>query len=77
MNRTQIKNIDRKTRKSILVCDDESDLLLMFQIHLESQYNVMTVVSGKACIDKINELKKKNEMIDLGTLGLQAGRHFR
>ena len=61
----QIKNIERKTRKSILVCDDESDLLLMFQIHLESQYNVLTVVSGKACIDKINELKKKNEMIDL------------
>ena len=73
MNREQIKNNDRKTRKSILVCDDESDLLLMFQIHLESQYNVMTVVSGKACIDKINELKKKNEMIDLVLLDYKLG----
>jgi CheY-like chemotaxis protein len=73
MNRSQIKNIDRKTRKSILVCDDESDLLLMFQIHLESQYNVLTVVSGKACIDKINELKKKNEMIDLVLLDYKLG----
>jgi DNA-binding response OmpR family regulator len=45
----------------------------MFQIHLESQYNVLTVVSGRACIDKINELKKKNEMIDLVLLDYKLG----
>jgi DNA-binding response OmpR family regulator len=69
----QTQHIDKRVRKSILVCDDESDLLLMFQIHLESQYNVLTVVSGRECIDKINELKKKNEKIDLVLLDYKLG----
>ena len=69
----QPEHIDRKRRKSILVCDDESDLLLMFQIHLESQYNVLTVVTGKECIDRVSELKKKNEMIDLVLLDYKLG----
>ena len=67
------QHIDKRVRRSILVCDDESDLLLMFQIHLESQYNVLTVVSGRECIDKINEIKKKNEKIDLVLLDYKLG----
>ena len=69
----QTQDIDKRGRRSILVCDDEADLLLMFQIHLESQYNVLTVVSGRQCIDKINELKKKNEKIDLVLLDYKLG----
>lgn len=69
----QPEHIDRKRRKSILVCDDESDLLLMFRIHLESQYNVSTVLTGKECIDRVSELKKKNEMIDLVLLDYKLG----
>jgi DNA-binding response OmpR family regulator len=69
----QTQHIDRRVRRSILVCDDESDLLLMFQIHLESQYNVLTVLSGRECIDKINEIKKKNEKIDLVLLDYKLG----
>jgi DNA-binding response OmpR family regulator len=69
----ETQHIDKRVRRSILVCDDESDLLLMFQIHLESQYNVLTVVSGRECIDKINEVKKKNEKIDLVLLDYKLG----
>ncbi|HEY6405375.1 MAG TPA: response regulator [Nitrososphaeraceae archaeon] len=69
----QTQHIDKRIRRSILVCDDESDLLLMFQIHLESQYNVLTVVSGRECIDKIIELKKKDEKIDLVLLDYKLG----
>jgi DNA-binding response OmpR family regulator len=69
----QTQHIDKRVRRSILVCDDESDLLLMFQIHLESQYNVLTVLSGRECIDKINEIKKKNEKIDLVLLDYKLG----
>lgn len=73
MSSKQTQHIDKRIRRSILVCDDESDLLLMFQIHLESQYNVLTVVSGRECIDKINELKKKDEKIDLVLLDYKLG----
>jgi CheY-like chemotaxis protein len=58
-------NANYSDKRTVLVCDDESDLLLMFQIHLESQYNVLTVDSGKACLDKVTEYKNKNEKIDL------------
>jgi DNA-binding response OmpR family regulator len=70
---TQAQHVDKRVRRSILVCDDESDLLLMFQIHLESQYNVLTVVSGRECIDKIHDLKIKNEKIDLVLLDYKLG----
>jgi DNA-binding response OmpR family regulator len=73
MSSKETQHLDKRIRRSILVCDDESDLLLMFQIHLESQYNVLTVVSGRECIDKINELKKKNEKIDLVLLDYKLG----
>jgi hypothetical protein len=41
--------------KTILVCDDESDLFLMIRIHLEPQYIVLTVESGKTYFDKVTD----------------------
>jgi CheY-like chemotaxis protein len=75
MNGDQKKEgrIDNLARKTILVCDDEADLLLMFRIHLESRYNVLTVDSGKACIDKLIERKSKNEKVDLLLLDYKLG----
>jgi CheY-like chemotaxis protein len=75
MNGEQKKGgrIDNSARKTILVCDDETDLLLMFRIHLESRYNVLTVDSGKACIDKLIDRKNKNEKIDLLLLDYKLG----
>jgi response regulator RpfG family c-di-GMP phosphodiesterase len=67
------EDIRLSVRKTILVCDDETDLLLMFRIHLESQYNVLTVDSGKSCIDTILDCKNKNEEIDLLLLDYKLG----
>ena len=75
MNGDQKKggSADNLARKTILVCDDETDLLLMFRIHLESRYNVLTVDSGKACIDKLIDHKNKNEKVDLLLLDYKLG----
>jgi response regulator RpfG family c-di-GMP phosphodiesterase len=67
------EDIRLSVRKTILVCDDETDLLLMFRIHLESQYNVITVDSGKSCVDTILDCKNKNEEIDLLLLDYKLG----
>jgi response regulator RpfG family c-di-GMP phosphodiesterase len=67
------EDIRRSVRKTILVCDDETDLLLMFRIHLESQYKVLTVNSGKSCVDTILDYKNKNEEIDLLLLDYKLG----
>jgi response regulator RpfG family c-di-GMP phosphodiesterase len=68
-----IRDLQRPVQKTILVCDDETDLLLMFRIYLESQYNVLTVDSGQACIDIVLDLKNKNEEIDLLLLDYKLG----
>jgi response regulator RpfG family c-di-GMP phosphodiesterase len=67
------EDIRHSVRKTILICDDETDLLLMFRIHLESQYNVLTVDSGKSCVDTILDCKNKNEEIDLLLLDYKLG----
>ena len=67
------EDVQRSVQKTILVCDDETDLLLMFRIYLESQYKVLTVDSGKSCIDTILEHRNKNEEIDLLLLDFKLG----
>jgi response regulator RpfG family c-di-GMP phosphodiesterase len=67
------QDVQRSVQKTILVCDDETDLLLMFRIYLESQYKVLTVDSGRSCIDTILDLKNKNEEIDLLLLDYKLG----
>lgn len=66
-------DVHLSVQKTILVCDDETDLLLMFRIYLESQYKVLTVDSGTSCIDTILEHKNKNEEIDLLLLDYKLG----
>ena len=67
------EDVQHSSKKTILVCDDETDLLLMFRIYLESQYKILTVDSGKSCIDTILEHKNKNEEIDLLLLDYKLG----
>jgi CheY-like chemotaxis protein len=47
-------------KKTILICEDESDLLLTFKIVLKSKYDVISVNSGKACIDMY--IKERNKI---------------
>jgi response regulator RpfG family c-di-GMP phosphodiesterase len=67
------EDVQHSVQKTILVCDDETDLLLMFRIYLESQYNILTVDSGQSCIDTILDLKNKNQEIDLLLLDYKLG----
>ena len=67
------EDVQLSVQKTILVCDDETDLLLMFRIYLESHYKVLTVDSGTSCIDTILEHKNKNEEIDLLLLDYKLG----
>ena len=44
-------------KKTVMVCDDEPDLRLLFGLTLKSKYNVIQVESGKNCIEKYIEEK--------------------
>ena len=64
--------MDRK--KTIMICDDETDLLEMFQLALAGEYKILTADSGKGCIERYFEEKKvKGEKIDLLLLDYRLG----
>jgi DNA-binding response OmpR family regulator len=61
-------------KKTIIICDDEIDLLEMFQVALSREYETLTVDSGKDYIEKYFEEKKvKNKKIDILLLDYKLG----
>jgi CheY-like chemotaxis protein len=60
-------------RRTVMICDDERDLLLMFAIELETKYNVMTAASGEECIQKYVDERHKGRKIDLILLDYRLG----
>jgi CheY-like chemotaxis protein len=44
-------------KKTVMICDDEQDLLELFGLALQSKYNVILVSSGEDCIEKFIDEK--------------------
>ena len=64
--------MDRK--KTVMICDDEIDLLDMFQLALGTEYEILTADCGKDCIGKYFEEKKvKGKKIDILLLDYRLG----
>jgi response regulator RpfG family c-di-GMP phosphodiesterase len=62
-----------RSRRTVLICDDERDLLLMFAIELRTKYNVLTAKSGEECIKKYRDTKRLGRKIDLILLDYKLG----
>jgi response regulator RpfG family c-di-GMP phosphodiesterase len=60
-------------KKTIMVCDDEPDLLQLFGMVLKSKYNVILVSSGEDCIDKFVEEKTQGNKVHLILLDYRLG----
>ncbi|HJR47197.1 MAG TPA: response regulator [Nitrososphaeraceae archaeon] len=61
------------TRKTVMICDDETDLLYLFKSALEPTYHVLAVESGRDCIEKFIEEKQKGEKVDVLLLDYKLG----
>ena len=60
-------------KKTVMVCDDEQDLRLLFGLTLKLKYNVIQVESGKNCIEKYIEEKNRGNKIHLILLDYRLG----
>lgn len=60
-------------RKTVLICDDELDLLYLFKSALEPTYQVLVVDSGRDCIEKFLEEKHKGKKVDVLLLDYKLG----
>jgi CheY-like chemotaxis protein len=53
------------SKKTVLICDDEPDLLQLFEHILKTKYDVIAVDSGEACIAMYIKEKNLGNKIDL------------
>ncbi len=71
-----VRNREQRTNKSkrtVMICDDEKDILLAFSIELQTKYNVLTAESGEECIKKYLDAKRSGRKIDLILLDYRLG----
>jgi CheY-like chemotaxis protein len=59
--------------KTVMICDDEVDLLYLFKSALEPTYHVLAVESGRDCIEKFVEEKQKGKKVDVLLLDYKLG----
>jgi CheY-like chemotaxis protein len=63
MDNIQNNNKFVTKKKTVMICEDEPDVLLSFEIMLKSKYNIILVGSGEECIKKyIDELNRGNKI---------------
>jgi CheY-like chemotaxis protein len=51
------------SKKTILICEDEPDILLSFGVVLKAKYDIISVDSGEACIDMYIKERNKIDLI--------------
>ncbi|MDQ3969138.1 MAG: response regulator [Thermoproteota archaeon] len=66
-------NVDLFNRKTVMICDDEVDLLFLFKSALEPNYRVIVAESGRDCIEKFIEEKQKGKKVDILLLDYKLG----
>lgn len=59
------------SRKTVLVCDDSTDVLRVCSLSLRSKYNVLVAKSGEECISLCSALRDNKTRIDLFLLDYQ------
>lgn len=62
-----------ENKPTVLVCDDEADLLTMCAAALKKHYNVLTASSGRECIEKYMDHILRSKSIDIVLLDYRLG----
>ena len=63
-------------KKTVMICDDERDLLELFEKALQKNYNIILVGSGEDCIEKFIDEKSRGNKIHLILLDYRLGGMF-
>jgi CheY-like chemotaxis protein len=63
-------------KKTVMICDDEPDMRLLYGLMFESRYDVIMVNSGEDCIEKYLEEKNRGNKVHLILLDYRLGNMF-
>ena len=70
------QKMQRQLSKTVMICDDDNDLLQLFGKALKSRYNIILVSSGEDCIDRFINEKNRGNYIHLILLDYKLGDIF-
>lgn len=51
-------------KKTVMICEDDPDLLQVYKLALRSKYNVIGVASGSECLETYKQTMEKGSKID-------------
>lgn len=70
------QTMGKQQSKTIMICDDEEDVLLIYKRILGTTYNVITASSGEECLVTYAEEKRKGHSVDALLLDYRLGDMF-
>ncbi len=76
MSPVERQKMQRQLSKTVMICDDDNDLLQLFEKALRSRYNIILVSSGEDCIDRFIKEKNRGNYIHLILLDYKLGDIF-
>ena len=66
-----MKHPDR--RPTVMICDDEADILQLYSKFIRAKFNVITATSGESCLMKYRKEKEQGRSIDVLLLDYRLG----
>jgi DNA-binding response OmpR family regulator len=60
-------------KPTVLICDDEADLLAIYAAALKKSYNILTASTGKECVEKYMAHTLRGKKIDVVLLDYRLG----
>lgn len=59
--------------RTVMICDDEADILRVYANFLRKKFNVITAESGEACLDLYSQQRRNGIKIDVLLLDYRLG----
>jgi response regulator RpfG family c-di-GMP phosphodiesterase len=60
-------------KKTVMICDDEPDILTIYSNFLKRKYTIITANSGQTCIEKYKDNRLKGKKIDVLLVDYRLG----
>jgi response regulator RpfG family c-di-GMP phosphodiesterase len=60
-------------RRTVMICDDEEDILTLYGNFLKRKFNIITATSGEMCLSKYQMEMKQDKKVDVLLLDYRLG----
>ena len=73
LDSTDYKAKDSDKKPTVMICDDEADILRLYSKFIRQRFNVLTASSGESCLTQYRKEKEQGRKIDVLVLDYRLG----